>query len=685
MKSKETENDKTKDLDEFKVEDKDKSLTTNVGIPVEEDDFILKAGERGPALLQDFQFHQKMMHFTNERIPERVVHARGTGVHGVFELEKSMEEYTYADFLQNPGDKTPVFTRFSTFQGFRGSPDTVRDVRGFSVKFYTRQGNFDLTALSFPVFFIHDPMKFPDLVHAAKPEPKTEIPQAQTAHDNFWDFVSQNQETAHATMWLMSDRGIPRSYRTMGGFGVNTYKWINKKGEVFFVKYHLKPKQGVHSFVWDECQKVAGKDPDFHRKDIMEAIELGKYPQWEFGVQLLPQKDEFMFDFDILDDTKLWPEELIPVTHVGTLTLNKNVDNFFSETEQSAFNPANVVPGIDVSNDPIIQGRMYAYLDTHIHRLGGPNFNQLPINKPISDVNNYQRDGFNQMNIFAENINYKKNSEKDSLHLNSSEEGPYHFDMEEVNGNKLKGRAQRFLDFFTQPKLLLNSLTPVERKHMIEGFQFELSKVKKEHIRQNVVDMFANVDEDMAKEIADYLGLKAKKSKPIQNVGQGGNEKYEFKGKSVEKSEALSQEKTNKTPVGLKLAALVTASTDLGKIKSMVNSMQNDGITVEWVGETLGKLSEDIEITKTLYNTYPVLYDGILVTPMEKIKKENIHLLDNFITETFNHYKPILIVENGDKNLNDKYKGKDGVIQIKSGKEGTENMTKMRFWNREIS
>ena len=678
------ENEKQEQLEKHKVTDQDKRLTTNTGAPVEEDDFILKAGERGPALMQDFNFVKKIMHFTKERIPERVVHARATGAHGELELFESMEKYTSADFLQRPGEKTPVFARISTLMGSKGSPDTVRDIRGFALKFYTKEGNYDLTALSFPVFFIHDPMKFPDLVHAQKPEPKAETPQAQTAHDNFWDFISQNQEASHATMWAMSDRGIPRSFRTIETFGVNTYKWINKQREVFFVKYHFKPVLGVHSFVWDECQKIAGKDPDFHRKDLMNAIDMGMYPEWEFGVQILPEKDEFMFDFDILDPTKLWPEELVPVTPVGKLTLNKNVENFFAETEQSAFNPANLVPGIDISDDPILQGRMLAYEDTHMHRLGGPNFEQIPINRPIAPVHNYERDGFNQINIFTENINYKKNSEPDGLNETPVEEGGYRFDDQEVKGRKMKGRPNKFVDFFTQPKMFYNSLEAVEKKHMIQAFQFELSKVKKESVRQNVVNMFANVDQDMADQIADYLGLKAKKSEPIQNQGQGGNEEFEYKGKSVEKSEALSQEKTAKKPKGLKLAILVTEETDIKEIKSLADEMEKEQIVIEWIGEKLGKLGKDIEIKETLYSTYPVLYDGILVSSMKDIKKENKRLLETFIEETFNHFKPILIMEGCKAHVKEEYLKEPGVMEIKSASEAVKGMTQMRFWDRDI-
>lgn len=678
-------NEKQEDLEQHRVTDTDAGITTNTGVKLEEDDFILKAGERGPALLQDFNFIKKILHFTNERIPERVVHARGTGAHGELEVYESMEAFTSADFLQRPGEKTPVFARISTLQGSRGSADTVRDIRGFALKFYTQEGIFDLTALSIGVFLIHDPMKFPDLVHAQKPEPQDEVPQAQSAHDNFWDFVSQNQETAHGVMWIMSDRGIPKSYRTMQTFGVNTYKWINKKGETFFVKYHFKPVLGAHSFVWDECQKVAGKDPDFHRKDLMEAIDKGHYPQWEFGVQILPEKDEFMFDFDILDDTKLWPEELIPITPVGKLTLNKNVDNFFAETEQAAFNPANLVPGIDISNDPVLQGRMLAYEDTHMHRLGGPNFTQIPINRSINSIHNYQRDGFNQMNINTETINYKKNSDPNGLHLTDMEDGGYHFHPEDVQGKKIKGRPHKFVDFFTQAKMFYNSLEPVEQKHLIQAFQFELSKVKKEHVRQNVVNMFANVDQDMADQIADYLGLKAKKSEPIQNQGQGGEEEFEYKGKSVEKSPSLSMEDTPKSVKTMKLAVLVTKDSDVKEIMDIVEEMKKEDVVVEWVGEKLGKLNKDIEIKETLYTTYPVLYDAILVSSMKGIMDKNVHLLDAFIEETYNHFKPILVYKDGNKNLKEKHKDEPGVMDINSSKDGLKVMEKMRFWDRNIA
>ena len=393
----------------------------------------------------------------------------------------------------------------------------------------------------------------------------------------------------------------------------------------------------------------------------------------------------FIFDFDILDDTKLWPEELVPVTPVGKLRLNKNVDNFFSETEQAAFNPANLVPGIDISNDPIVQGRMLAYEDTHMHRLGGPNFNQIPINKSISPVHNYQRDGFSQMNVYTENTNYKKSSDPNELRTLPVDKGGYRFHMEDVQGKKVKGRPDKFVDFFTQPTLFYNSLEPVEKKHLIQAFQFELSKVKKESIRQNVVNMFANVDEKMANEIANYLGLKAGKSEPIQNQGQGGKEKFTYEGKSVDKSESLSQEKTPKMVKGLKLAVLVTEDTDMKEIASIAKEMKKEDVVIEWVGEKLGKLNKDIEIKETLYTTYPVLYDGILVSSMKGIKDKNLHLLETFIEETFNHYKPVLLYKYGMKNLKEKYKDEPGVVEIKSAEDALKEMVQIRFWDRNIA
>ena len=374
---------KDQQLEQFTVDNDGKDLTTNHGLKVAEDEHSLKAGERGPTLMEDFHFRE-MTHFDHERIPERIVHARGFGAHGYFQLYESMKDYSKAKFLQDPSVVTPVFVRFSTVAGSRGSADTVRDVRGFATKFYTEEGNYDLVGNNMPVFFIQDAMKFPDFVHAVKPEPHNEIPQAQSAHDTFWDFVANNSESAHMIMWAMSDRSLPRSFRMMEGFGVHTFRFVNEEGQAHFVKFHWKPVLGTHSLVWDETQKLAGKDPDFNRRDLWDAIESGNYPEFEFGVQMIREDEEFNFGFDILDPTKIWPEELIPVRIIGKMTLNRNTDNFFAETEQIAFHPGHVVPGIDFTNDPLLQGRLFSYTDTQLSRLGGPNFHEIPINRPIA-------------------------------------------------------------------------------------------------------------------------------------------------------------------------------------------------------------------------------------------------------------------------------------------------------------
>ncbi|MEO6167269.1 MAG: catalase, partial [Chitinophagales bacterium] len=385
-------------------------FTTNQGLLINDDQNSLKSGERGATLLEDFILREKITHFDHERIPERIVHARGTAAHGHFQLYQSMKSHTKAKFLNDTSLQTPVFVRFSTVAGSRGSTDLARDVRGFSVKFYTQEGNYDLVGNNMPVFFIQDAIKFPDLIHAVKPEPNNEIPQAASAHDTFWDFISLMPESMHMIMWVMSDRAIPRSLRMMEGFGVHTFRFINEEGKSSFVKFHWKPLLGVHSVAWDEAQKISGKDPDFHRRDLWEAINNGAFPEWELGVQIVPEKDEHKFDFDLLDPTKLIPEELIPVQRIGKMTLNRNPDNFFAETEQVAFHPGHLVPGIDFTNDPLLQGRLFSYTDTQLSRLGGPNFHEIPINRPIVDIHNNQRDGIMRQQINKGTTSYHPNT-----------------------------------------------------------------------------------------------------------------------------------------------------------------------------------------------------------------------------------------------------------------------------------
>lgn len=495
-------------MKQFTTKDEGQPLTTNHGLKLTNDEHSLTIGERGPTIMEDFHFREKMTHFDHERIPERVVHARGSGAHGVFESYGDASDITMAHFLGEKGRQTPVFVRFSTVAGSRGSAETVRDVRGFATKFYTEEGNYDLVGNNIPVFFIQDAIKFPDFVHAVKPEPHNEIPQAQSAHDTFWDFVVSNEETAHMTMWHMSDRAIPKSFRTMEGFGVNTFRFVNANGEAHFVKFHWKPVFGAHSLVWDEAQKIAGKDPDFNRRDLFDNIEAGNYPEYELAVQLIPQEDEFKFDFDILDPTKIWPEELIPLRKLGKMTLNRNTDNFFAETEQIAFHVGHVVPGIDFSNDPLLQGRLFSYTDTQLIRLGGPNFHELPINRPVCPFHNNQRDGYGRMTINKGRVAYGKNSlQNNTPHVVTQNEGGYAHYQEKIEGRKVRARSLSFEDHYSQARQFWLSQTDVEKQHIINAFSFELGKVETIEIRKSTVDMFARVDRAMAEQIAQNIGV----------------------------------------------------------------------------------------------------------------------------------------------------------------------------------
>ncbi len=583
---------------------KDAPLTTNQGLPVSEDEFSLKAGKRGPTLMEDFHFREKMTHFDHERIPERIVHARGFGVHGEFEVYESLEKYTKAKFLTEPGKKTPVFVRFSTVGGSRGSMDIPRDVRGFATKFYTDEGNFDLVGNNMPVFFMQDAIKFPDFVHAVKPEPHNEIPQAASAHNTFWDWVAENSESAHMVMWLMSDRAIPRSYSMMEGFGVHTFRLVNAEGKSRFVKFHWKPVEGTHQVLWDEAQIINGKNIDFNRQTLWENIENGHPAEFELGLQIIEEDQEHEMDFDILDPTKLWPEEDVPVQIVGKMTLDQNVDNYFAETEQVAFHPGHVVPGIDFSNDPLLQGRLFSYTDTQLIRLGGPNFHQIPINRPICPFTNNQRDGYGQMSIHkgqtAHHKNRMNNNQPEPL---SAEEGGYEHYQEKVEGNKVRARSESFEDHFSQAKMFLNSLSDTERQHLSDAFSFELAKCDMD-IRNNAIEkLLNNIDRDLAEYVADRTGAEL----PAENE----ESTYE------KSSPALSMMNTkfslNTRTVGVIITPDVTEDT----LKETRSKLEEKGLQVKFISDKIYTIGSTT-IDETLDTVHSVLFDSMIVISGEE-------------------------------------------------------------------
>ncbi len=493
-------------LDRVRVDSGGRALTTNQGVPVSDNQNSLKAGLRGPSLLEDFILREKITHFDHERIPERVVHARGSAAHGYFQCYEPLTQYTRASIFAEAGKRTPVFVRFSTVAGERGSTDTARDVRGFAVKFYTDEGNWDLVGNNIPVFFIQDAMKFPDLVHAVKPEPHHGMPQAASAHDTFWDFVSLMPESTHMLMWVMSDRAIPRSYRMMQGFGVHTFRFVNEAGESRFVKFHWTPLAGTHSLAWDEAVKISGADPDFHRRDLWEAIESGDYPEYELALQIFTEEDADRFTFDVLDATKIIPEEMVPLTPVGRLVLNRNPDNFFAETEQVAFCSAHIVPGIDFSNDPLLAGRIHSYVDTQLTRLGGPNFHEIPINAPVAQVHNNQRDGFHRQAIPRGRVAYEPNSLAGGCPYQAGMKGFMSF-PQPVEEHKVRGKPEKFADHYTQATLFYESQSEIEKAHIIRAFRFELTRVQVTAVRERVVAQLRNASEELAAAVADGLGM----------------------------------------------------------------------------------------------------------------------------------------------------------------------------------
>jgi catalase len=634
------EHSKNEQLNYFRDSDDGEFLTTDQGVRVSHTDDSLKAGDRGPTLMEDFHFREKLTHFDHEPIPERIVHARGSGAHGYFECTRSMRDYTMASFLSEAGKKTPVFVRFSQVVGNKGSADTVRDVRGFATKFYTDEGNYDLVGNNIPIFFIQDAIKFPDLVHAIKPDPDNHMPQASAAHDTFWDFISLMPESMHMILWLLSDRGIPRSYGMMEGFGVNTFRFINAAGKAHFVKFHWKPLLGMHSLVWDEAQKLAGKDPDFLRRDLWEAIEMGQPFQYELGVQLLPEEEEHRFDFDVLDVTKIWPEEEIPIQIIGKMTLNRNPDNFFAETEQVAFHPGNVVRGIDVTNDPLLQGRLFSYLDTQLIRLGGPNFTEIPINKPLAPVHNNQRRAYHRQTINQGKVNYFLNSLQDNFPKPASpEEGGYVHYTERVEGRKIRNRSDSFRDHFSQAKLFWNSLTPPEQQHLVNAAHFELGKVKTQSIRQRMVALFAQIDSQLAERVAMGIGVTVPRGITLSSV--------------TKSSPALSMARMAPSPKGRKVAILLDEGYNHQELMGVTQALTAAGVGVKIVSMLLGvKKSADgqeVEVDKHHVSAASILFDAIFIPggrdSVEAMKQQGDAL--HFINEAYKHCKPIAALSEG--------------------------------------
>ncbi|WP_447987002.1 catalase [Nitrospira sp. Nam74] len=663
-------------------------LTTQQGIPVADDQNSLKVGVRGPTALEDFHFREKIFHFDHERIPERVVHARGFGAHGYFENYESLADITRADLFQRPGDKTPAFVRFSTVAGNKGSSDLARDVRGFAVKLYTKQGNWDLVGNNIPVFFIQDAIKFPDVVHAAKQEPDRGFPQAQTAHDNFWDFISLTPESMHMALWIMSDRAIPRSFRFMEGFGVHTFRLINAEGKVTFVKFHWKPKLGLQSVVWNEAVKINGADPDFHRRDLWTAIQKGDYPEWELGLQLFDEKFAERFDFDVLDATKIIPEEQVPIRRVGRLVLDRCVDNFFAETEQVAFCTQNIVPGIDFSNDPLLQGRNFSYLDTQLKRLGSPNFTHIPINAPKCPFAHFQQDGHMAMMNPRGRANYEPNSwdGKGGGPRESPEMGFHSYPAQE-DGPKVRSRSETFADHYSQARQFYLSQTESEQKHIADAFIFELSKCERLAIRTRMVSHLLNIHTDLAKQVADGLRLKS-----LPDPADAARPTRTDLKKSPALSILLNGPQSFK---GRKLGVLVTDGVDIAIFKSLKAAVETEGAMLEIVAPRVGGVEASdgtwMEAAQKLGGGPSVLYDAVALLPSE----DGVQMLINnpaardFVADAFAHMKFIGYVEATSPlftkaGINENRD--DGFIALEGSKACTAFIQKcrqLRFWARE--
>lgn len=664
----------------------DETLTTQQGMPISDDQNSLRGGSRGPTLLEDMVLRDKIFHFDHERIPERVVHARGFGAHGYFETYKPQTDITKADIFQRANEKTPVFVRFSTVAGNKGSADLARDVRGFAVKFYTKEGNWDLVGNNIPVFFIQDAMKFPDLIHAAKDEPDSGFPQAQTAHDNFWDFISLMPESMHMIMWVMSDRGIPRSFRFMEGFGVHTFRLINEAGKSTFVKFHWKPKLGLQSVIWDEALKINGADPDFHRRDLWNAIKSGNFPEWELGFQIFDEDFADKFAFDVLDATKIIPEEEVPIKIVGRLVLDRCVDNFFAETEQVAFCTQNIVPGIDFSNDPLLQGRNFSYLDTQLKRLGGPNFTHLPINAPKCPLHLFQQDGHMAMKNPKGRVNYEPNSWSKEKQIRENTEKGFHSYPEEITGCKQRIRSESFGDHYSQARQFYISQTSLEQEHIVNAIVFELSKVERKDIRIRILSHLLNIEKTLAQKVADRLGYEE-----MPNAAQT----LRPANVDLKASSALSIILNNSAGFrGRKLGILVTDGIDARLIEMLKKAIAQENSDLEIIAPKIEgvKLSNGqiLSANQKLGGGPSVLYDAIAIIAT---KEELPSLIKeaaarDFIADAFAHFKFIAYVEDvlplfekiGIKNELD-----DGCILLKENTIGhfLNQCNKLRYWERE--
>jgi catalase len=639
---------KNQSLERDRLDATDQDLRTNQGVRIADNHNQLKAGERGPTLMEDFIFREKMNHFDHERIPERIVHARGAAAHGYFEPYENAAQYSKAAVFQDKA--TPVFVRFSTVQGSKGSNDTVRDVRGFATKFYTSEGNWDLVGNNMPVFFIQDAIKFPDFVHAVKPEPHNEIPQGQSAHDTFWDFVSLMPESAHMVLWTMSDRAFPRHYRFMEGFGVHTFRLVDRDGKSRFVKFHWKPVAGTCSLIWDEAQLLWGRDPDFNRREMWNDIKDGDVLEWELGVQVVAEEDEMSFDYDILDPTKIIPEEEVPVEPIGKLTLDRNPDNYFAETEQVAFSPGHIVPGIDFTNDPLLQGRLFSYLDTQMLRLGGPNFHEIPINRPVCPFANSQRDSFHRQTINTGQANYEPNSIDDG-HPSETPPGPERGGFESVNekidAHKIRARSDSFDDHYSQARLFWNSQTPVEQEHIIQAYTFELSKVERPFIRERVIQkILPNISMDLAQAVGEMHGIDVPSDPPAPEREYG-------KGKT-EKSEALSL--MARLPGDIKhrkVAILAADGVDAGEVTELKNKLTEGGATPLVIAPSMAPLKaangETVESDAMLNGLPSVTVDAVIVPggeeSIKRLRKSGLSLY--YLQEAYKHLKVIAAVSQG--------------------------------------